>query len=157
MNENQKLSDELFKSVFGDPWHGASLKNILESCPAEKIFLKPITNAHSIIELALHINTWTEEVLSRFEGNPPAEPKEGDWPNTQSSSAEYWESLKQKIYDNTNKLIDVVKNMTDEKLNEPVGKERNAPLGTGYTFEEMLIGLLQHNAYHAGQISLLAK
>jgi uncharacterized damage-inducible protein DinB len=157
MKSGEKLAEELHKSVFTDPWHGASLKFILENCPVGKVFLKPIPNAHSIIELALHINTWTEEVLSRFEGKTPGDPKDGDWPEVQDSSVKYWENLKSRIYENSLKLIDTLKNAPEEKLSEPVGKERNAPLGTGYSFEAMISGLMQHHAYHAGQISLLAK
>jgi len=157
MQTNKRLAAELFRSVFQDPWHGASLRDVLESCPIKKIFQKPIANTHSIIELVLHVNSWTEEILSRLEGNLPSEPINGDWPISKNETEEYWDEVKMNLYTNTKKLISVLENISDEKLNKIVGEERNAPLGTGFTFEEMIVGLLQHNAYHAGQISLLKK
>ena len=43
------------------------------------------------------------------------------------------------------------------RLHESVGPARDAPLGTGVTFYGMLHGLIQHDAYHAGQIVLLKR
>jgi len=157
MDSKKILQEELSRSVFNDPWYGASLKEILEGVVSEKVFLKPFSNIHSIIEIALHINSWTEEVLSRFEGNIPYTPLSGDWPEREKDTPEYWEAVKQKIYDNTNKLIAVIDDFPEDRLHEIVGGERNPTLGTGFTFHGMIIGVLQHNAYHAGQISLINK
>lgn len=55
------------------------------------------------------------------------------------------------------KLISVVQKFPEEKLEKIVGGERNIPLGTGFSFEGLILGLVQHNAYHLGQISLLKK
>lgn len=157
MTANEKLADELYHSVFGDPWHGASLKVILDEVDYKQAFDYPIKNAHSIIELTLHIDAWTQEVLSRLKGNTHSEPSVGDWPNPIENSEKYWTQLKQQLYDNTNKLIDALKKFPAEDLNRIVGSERNAAAGTGYAYNVMISGLLQHNAYHAGQISLLKK
>ncbi len=157
MKTNQKLAEELHRSVFKDPWHGSSLKEIFENIPYEKVYARPIPNAHNIIELALHIDAWTQEVLSRLNGNQPGDPHTGDWPKPTSDSNGYWDATKQSIYDNFNKLMEKLKETSDERLSTIVGAERNPALGTGYTFETMVIGLFQHNAYHGGQISLLKK
>jgi uncharacterized damage-inducible protein DinB len=157
MNRNKKLADELYRSVFNDPWHGASLKIILESISLKDALARPIKNAHNIIELALHIDAWTQEVLSRLNGNQPKDPDVGDWPLPKLESEEYWKNVKDSIYKNSNSLIEALKNFSDEKLDTIVGAERNPELGTGYTYETMIIGLLQHHAYHSGQISILNK
>lgn len=157
MTANEKLAEELHHSVFGDPWHGASLQVILKDVAHKQAFRKPIKNAHSIAELMLHIDAWTQEVLTRLNGNIHTEPLVGDWPKPMEPSEEYWHQLKQQLYDNTNKLIAALKNFPAENLNEVVGSKRNAAAGTGYTYEFMISGLLQHTAYHSGQISLLKK
>lgn len=157
MNRSEKLSNELYNSVFGDPWHGSQIKKILEDIPVENAFLKPIPSAHNIIELTLHIDAWTEEVLSRFNGNISEEPTMGDWPKPKENIEEYWQTVKQKLFADTNKLIAVIKNFPENKLDELVGEERNISLGTGFSFEGLIIGLVQHNAYHGGQIALLKK
>lgn len=157
MNRSEKLSIELYNSVFGDPWHGASLEKVLENIPLEKIFHKPNSHAHNIMELTLHIDAWIEEVQSRFEGNIPAEPSTGDWPTPQFQSEEYWLAVKQKLFSDTNKLIAIIKKFPENQLNKLVGAERNVSIGPGFSFEGLVIGLVQHNAYHSGQIALLKK
>jgi hypothetical protein len=157
MNRSEKLANELHMSVFNDPWHGASLKVILESVKFNQAFARPVKNAHNIVELALHIDAWTTEVLSRIQGNTPADPAIGDWPAPEFETEKYWNSVKKNIYVHSNELIAAVKNLPEEKLDKIVGAERNPALGTGYSYETMIIGLLQHNTYHSGQISILKK
>ncbi len=154
---NEKLADELYRSVFGDAWHGASLKIILDEVTFKQAFNRPTKSTHSIVELTLHIDAWTQEVLSRLNGNVHNEPLNGDWQDPKEISEKYWAELKQQLYNNTNKLIAALKNISTEKLSKIVGTERNAAAGTGYTHEVMIFGLLQHTAYHSGQISLLKK
>lgn len=157
MNRNEKLCDELSRSVLGDPWHGASLKIILDGITFEHVFHKPISNAHNIIELTLHITAWTKEVNSRFLGNEPALPQMGDWPEPQNTTEEYWNSVKQDLFDSTNELITSINKFPEDKLDEVIGVERLAHLGTGFSFGNLIYGLVQHNAYHGGQIAILNK
>ncbi len=157
MTRPEKLSVELYNSVFGDPWHGICLKDILESISFEQVNKKSIPSAHNIIELILHLDAWTEEVLNRFNGNVSAEPLMGDWPAPLFQTVEYWQAVKQKLFADTNKLIAVIKKFPEDRLDEINGGERNAQLGTGFSFEGLIIGLVQHNAYHSGQIALLNK
>lgn len=81
----------------------------------------------------------------------------GDWPTPKNKTEEYWQAVKEKLFADTNKLIAVIKKFPEDKLDGIVGGERNAPLGTGFSFEGLIIGLVQHNAYHSGQIALLKK
>ena len=157
MNRANKLAEELHRSVFGDPWHGGSVKEILTGINVEQAFQKPIPSAHNIIELTLHLDAWTEEVLSRFNGNVSAEPSIGEWPTPKDKTEEYWQAVKQKLFADTNKLIAVIKKFPEDRFDEIIGGERNAQLGTGLSFEGLIIGLVQHNAYHSGQIALLKK
>jgi uncharacterized damage-inducible protein DinB len=157
MTRTNKLSKELNNSIFGDPWHGASAVAILNGISVHQAIQRPITSAHSIIELILHLTAWTEEILRRFNGNNPSEPQMGDWPSPENYSDEYWTSVKQNLYDATNKLISAIQGFPEEMLDKIIGRERNISLGTGFSFEGLIMGLVQHNAYHLGQISLLKK
>ena len=157
MNRTNKLAEELHRSVFGDPWHGESVKEILTGITVVQAFSKPISSAHNIIELTLHLDAWIEEILSRFNGNISTEPSMGDWPTPRETTEEYWQAVKQKLFTDTNKLITVINLFPEERLDEIVGGERNVQLGTGFSFESLIIGLVQHNAYHSGQIAFLKK
>ena len=54
-------------------------------------------------------------------------------------------------------LAQRVSRLTSDELAVMVGTTRDRPLGTGVTRAEMLLGILQHNAYHTGQLALLRK
>ena len=45
----------------------------------------------------------------------------------------------------------------ESRWSERIGGELDLPLGTGVTYAAMLAGLVQHDAYHSGQVGLLRK
>ena len=47
--------------------------------------------------------------------------------------------------------------MTDQRLLEPTNDPRSRPLGTGVSYYELLHGIVQHDAYHSGQIAIIKK
>jgi uncharacterized damage-inducible protein DinB len=53
--------------------------------------------------------------------------------------------------------VTIVQGMCDDDLLKPTNDPRNRPLGTGVTYYELLHGIVQHDAYHAGQIAILKK
>ena len=157
MNNVETLVREIQNSVFGDPWHGAPVKKILEDITEKLAYSRPLINAHNIVELTLHMWAWTEEVTGRLKGNPPTDPPMGDWPNAEDYKHEGWSEIQNKLYVSTKNLINILKNFPEENFSLVVGGLRNPPLGTGITYEAMVHGLAQHNAYHSGQIALLKK
>ena len=50
-----------------------------------------------------------------------------------------------------------VRQLSAAQLDEQIGTERNRSLGTGVTRRETIHGILQHDAYHLGQIALLKR
>ena len=157
MNRIEVLISEIENSVSGDPWHGWPVKKILDGITEQQAFSKPLPNAHSIVELTLHIWAWTAETTSRLKGNPPGDPIAGDWPDAEQYKSEGWEEIKSKLYSSTEELILTLKNFPEFKLDEIVGPLREPSLGTGFSFEATVHGVAQHNAYHSGQIALLKK
>ncbi len=157
MNKIEKLIEEIKLSVFGEPWHGSSVRSILSNVTENQSDMKIIAEAHTIKELTLHLLAWTEEVTSRLTGNDPSEPQIGDWPDPENYKDKNFEQIKNNLFEATKVLIQVLKNFPEEKLYEKVGTVQSAQLGTGASFETMIIGLLQHNAYHSGQIGILKK
>jgi len=62
------LSDDLARSVAGDPWHGPSLGTLLDDLTETEAASHPIPGAHSIAELVLHVAAWMDEVARRLAG-----------------------------------------------------------------------------------------
>lgn len=151
------LVDELSKAYNGDTWHGSNILSLIESANPQKVFTHPIPNAHSIAELVLHLTAWTEEVIDRIEGQVAKEPSRGDWPlPIEKTEDEWYKSVTDFKWVNE-KLIRLITDLTSSDWSSTVKDQRNRELGTGVDNSQLINGLIQHHAYHAGQIALLLK
>jgi uncharacterized damage-inducible protein DinB len=146
------ISECITRSVSGDPWHGPSLEALLADVTPEEAAAHPIPGAHSIVEIVRHLAAWFEEVGSRLQGHAPGDPAEGDWPPTCP-----WAEAHSKLAAAHAGLQRTLAGTKDTQLGDRVGAVRDAPLGTGVTFETMLVGLAEHDTYHAVQIALLKR
>lgn len=151
------LANELSKAYHGDPWHGSNTLDLLLKADAAKVFTHPIPNAHSIAELVLHLTAWTEETAARIQGNAAKEPTLSDWPAPEENSADEWMRLLDRFKEANEGLIDLCRRLDHHQWNVAVKDERNPALGTGVDNAELINGLVQHHAYHSGQIALLLK
>lgn len=153
MTETSRIADQLNRAFSGEAWHGDSLLEILEGVGAARAAARPIPEAHSIWELVLHITAWDRAVLRRFGGTVIELEDADNFPKVQDASDAPWQKALGELRQAHQALIDAVRAMPDEKLQEMVpGKE-----GAHYTFYYMLHGVIQHELYHAGQIALLKK
>ena len=151
------LSEQVRAAHDGPTWHGNALAESLVGIDAERAAARVIPEAHSVWEIVLHLTAWTREVTRRLEGAAPAYPAEGDWPPVGPVSEEAWATARGGLGDAHAALATAVARLPAERWSEPVGGERDAPLGTGVSHAAMVAGLLQHDAYHGGQIGLLRK
>jgi hypothetical protein len=94
---------------------------------------------------------------SRLEGKEPRPPALGDWPETGPVDDARWDAARADLFSAHQELVAALGRFPASRLSERIGGERDAPLGTGVSYREMTLGVLQHDAYHSGQISLLKK
>ena len=103
------------------------------------------------------MTAWVREVRRRLERGNPQMPEDGDWPlPPKPTEGNWWQSLDELAGAHA-ELRDAVHHFPEQKLDEPVSVARDAPLGSGVSFQAMLQGLLQHDAYHLGQVALLKR
>lgn len=148
--EIEKLSDQLKRAFFKEAWHGPSMLELLEGVTAESAAAKPLSEAHSIWEIVLHIAVWERVVADRLEGKYYQPSDEEDWPPVTDSSGAAWEKAVQDLKDNHRDLGSVVGGIDDDALHQAVP-------GKKLTRYFLIQGVIQHAAYHAGQIALLKK
>lgn len=152
------LVDQLERVHGGDPWHGSSRAALLADVTAQEAHTRPFFSVHSIWELVLHMTAWTSEVTRRVQGGLAGEPEMGDWPAPPSAPDERaWRAARAALDDAHVALRDAVRAFDPSRLAARVGDERSASLGTGVTFAQTINGLVQHDAYHSGQIALVKK
>jgi uncharacterized damage-inducible protein DinB len=141
-----------------DPWYGLSTSSWLSGLAAAQAADHPVAACHSIWEIVLHMISWQREVARRLTGADPAEPLEGDWPPVGPVTDEGWAAARRSLSESTRAAADAMRAVEDHALSALVGgATRNVALGTGVKQHELIVGLLQHNAYHSGQITLLRK
>jgi uncharacterized damage-inducible protein DinB len=151
------LAALLRKGYASDPWHGPATADLLSDVPFAAAAARPLANGHNIWEIVLHMTAWQREVARRLGGAEPQPPEDGDWPAPPMPSQDAWDSARAELGTSLEQLAIAVSALSDEDLREPVGSARDRALGAGVTKAEMVAGVLQHNAYHSGQIALLLK
>ena len=78
------------------------------------------------------------------------DPINDDWPPVGNISAGAWQAALKALEDSHAALRARVLDLTDAQLDDPV-------TGSDPTVRGMLLGVLQHSGYHAGQIALLRR
>ncbi|HEV2884620.1 MAG TPA: hypothetical protein VGW36_07165, partial [Pyrinomonadaceae bacterium] len=58
MKENERIAGQYEKAFEGGAWHGPSVLELVRDISAAESAAHPISEAHSIWELALHIEAW---------------------------------------------------------------------------------------------------
>jgi len=152
----EALRQDLHNVYDGDPWHGSSIITVLAGVGAETAALRSIPHGHSIWELVLHMTSWTREVASRVRGSPPKAPE--DWPVPNVGGGETaWRTAQEGLGAAQKELERAVETLNPNDLLRWIGDEREPALDTGQTVGTLIRGLLQHHAYHEGQIALLKR
>lgn len=150
MSEIEFIVDQLKRAYEGEAWHGPSVMEALSGVDAKIAAARPLPQAHSIWQLVLHIANWNEVLLKRSNGSALQLSPEEDFPTVTDTSDKAWKAALEKLKA-SHKNIEAAVAKSDQAF-----LERRVP-GKDYNFRFMLHGIVQHEAYHAGQISILKK
>lgn len=146
--ETARIADQLRRVYEGKAWLGPALTEILSDVTEQQAVRRPIRNAHTIWELVLHITAWMRIGRERLEATKTRDyPEDENWPPMAGS----WQDALATLEREERQLEEAILKFPDERLNEP------APATEPQTFYELLHGIVQHAAYHGGQIMLLKK
>jgi uncharacterized damage-inducible protein DinB len=151
MSQIESLADQLERSFRGGAWHGPAVAETLAGVEEAAAAARPLLGAHSIWEIVHHLTVWNDVPRRRLDGEGLQNlPAELDWPPVGVVSADAWQAALTALEDAHAALHARVLDLADAQLDDPV-------TGSDSTVRGMLFGVLQHNAYHAGQITLLRK
>jgi uncharacterized damage-inducible protein DinB len=156
MREVERLSGEVIRTLSGDPWYGSPVLGILEGIDAAAAAAHPVEGAHSMWELVLHMTAWVRETTRRVKGGAQGEPVAGDFPPVVDSGPSAWTRAIEELRDAHDELASALATIEDTTLERQVGAQVDGE-GTPVTLHRTVLGILQHDAYHAGQIALLKK
>ncbi len=153
MTISEQLSQDLEKVLYGNPWYGLPVYDIIGQVSFEAAFEKPPGSVHNIAGIVLHMISWTEEVMDRMNGQTAQVPSSGDWPDPGTPEEQKWQNYVSDLKLVNVNLLGIIQNFPEEQWADMVnGTIENDP---GTTYEDLVKGLIQHHIYHAGQVSLL--
>ncbi len=153
--EVTRIRGELQRMYQGPAWHGPSLREALQDVGAREAAARPLPGAHSIYELTHHVAAWIDEVRSRLLGSPPGQPAFGDWPPASLRVDDAaWRAVHDRLDAVHAALMETLTTFEDVRLQQTYPSVDSTAPGV-VTFYVLLHGLVQHNAYHAGQMVLL--
>lgn len=150
MTQSEQIADELDRALRGPAWHGSSLTEILDGLTFDQAVQRPIPSAHNIWELVLHITSWANIATRRIAGGQVAPYHDEDWPLVGSMTTDRWVATQAALRQSHEKLRETVLTLDDERL------AANAPQSPN-SIAVLLHGVVQHAAYHGGQIAMLKK
>lgn len=144
----QQLQDVLGADI----WLDENFDKKLSQVNKEEIFVRPIPEIHSIAELISHLHEWRQETLSRLKGNKQGfvENDPRNWRTNDELKSSGWEILKRNFYESQQQLIDFLKQKNDAYLEEKYPHY-------DYTNKYLVQGMVQHDAYHLGQLGITIK
>ena len=110
---------------------------------------RPRNGAHTIWELVLHMTAWLRIARERLTATQIRD----------ESDAENWPPMGNALWRDVVIAHEIeMRNLGAAVLQFPSGKlHQPAPASEAQTFYQLLHGVIQHSAYHAGQIALLKK
>jgi uncharacterized damage-inducible protein DinB len=132
----------------GDCWIGENFKSVLHGIDASRA-AQANGNTNSIWQLVAHLTYWRSRVVNRLTGsdNPPPFP---DFLLPETLSEANWKQALLDFEAAYHTLRSAISHIKEENLDKPSPRE-------GQTYYELILGCLQHDAYHMGQIMLLKK
>ena len=147
MKETERIAS-LFSDLYdGQPWIDVNITGILNKITAEQAVKKISPRWNSVWEITNHLIYWRMHVLERLQGVVKESPADNYFRAVSDASAAAWAATLKDLEDSQIKW-----NAFLEKTDE--GDLENQH--TAFSNYKLLHGILQHDAYHLGQIAMLA-
>ena len=102
-----------------------------------------------------NVPAWTASnrtVTRRMRAGVAQDPEMGDWPAPGG-----WDAAVAALDAANDELLAAIRTLNPAQLDDRIGDARDRALGSGVSRYVTLHGLVQHHAYHAGQIAMLKK
>ncbi len=149
MTTIEQLIQECKDFYDGSPWYGKNFKEIIGDITPSEALAVP-GNGHSIARLLCHIIKWRKSLTIRLQGNAKFRARDSDpdnWVPLNTLDAGVWENAKKEFDELQQVLVAELEARDDAFL--------DAEFLPGKTYRWLATGVVQHDIYHLGQISLL--
>jgi uncharacterized damage-inducible protein DinB len=150
MKETQQIA-KLFEDLYdGDPWIDVTILGVLKNVSPQQAAKKIAPGRNSIWQIVNHIISWRENVLVRVQGNVITTPNNNYFSEIEEISETAWQQSLERLQNSQQQWITFLKHFNES------GLDTIYP-GNKMSYYEHIHGIIQHDAYHLGQIVLLTK
>lgn len=149
MNEINNMVKQLTDLQHGDSWIGINFKEALHEINAATAVKKISAGSNSIWQLTNHIIYWRNTVVNRLNGSND-KPPFADFLLPDILDEVHWRQTLHDFEMAYHQLRSAIHGVKEDQLHHASVKARQ-------TNFDLIIGSLQHDAYHLGQIVLLKK
>jgi len=151
------LSARLLDAWHGNPWYGDSSDTILRGITAAEASKRIAPGTHTIWEIVAHMTAWTETVSARVRGAGAKAPERGDWPPVTETTDAAWTAALSTLEAARAELLAEIGNTHEEDIQMHI-KNHSPPFAdTGISRAGTIAGLIEHDAYHLGQIAMIKR
>jgi uncharacterized damage-inducible protein DinB len=140
MAESQRIAALLSDLYNGKPWIDINILDTVKSLNAQQAARKIGNDWNSTWQIINHLIDWRSHLLENFHG--------GDRTSPTSDAA--WQTTLEKLETSQHDWQKFLRHLDDNALNETMA-------GHKFTNYQYLHGIVQHDAYHLGQIAMLVK
>lgn len=150
MKETKRIT-KLFEDLYnGNPWIDVTIMGTLKNITPEQASKKMAPGRNSIWQIVNHIISWRENVLLRVKGNELVTPNNNYFMEIADISETAWQKALDQLKNSQHQWIAFLKTFDEAQFEKIYPKNR-------MSYYEHIHGIIQHDAYHLGQIVLLSK
>ncbi len=130
----------------------ATVKDAINNLKPENRNVQPQKGIHSVWEEFEHMRITQEDILRYTLNESWKSPKwpEGYWPDNNKLTDKIWDESVKNFFSDMDELLNLAK---DPKIDLTA----EIPHGEGRTYLRELLLVIDHNAYHGGQIIMVRK
>ncbi|MEX0722460.1 MAG: DinB family protein [Gracilimonas sp.] len=150
VNSHRITREQLIQQLEGGEAY-LKIEDLLDEVEFEDLGKRPAGLPYSFYEQFFHIRVAQFDILD-FSRNPDYEPMEWPddyWPMEETPKSEdEWEELKESFFKERDEMMNFI-------LDEKNGLNKPFEHGDGQTLLRESLLVLQHNAYHTGQLAII--
>ena len=148
-NEINRILKQFAELQHGNHWTDNSFKEVMHAVDAVQAIKRIDDKTNSIWLLTAHVIYWRTLVVNRLAGTLDT-PAFFDFDLPDEPNEENWRQTLHDFETTYHLLRNAINHFNADNLDKPSPKKEQ-------TFYELIIGCLQHDAYHLGQMMILKK
>ena len=150
MSHLEYLATSLENLYNGNPWIDVVFTDHLKRIDA-RVATQRFSESNCIWQIVNHIIYWNQHVLRYINNEQPEQ--DGDLPDfylPENHGEENWQATQHRLQHSVAQMVAAMRSFPADKLDETIP-------GSEYTAGTYFHGVVEHAAYHLGQIVLLEK